>query len=298
VTEALTVRPSDIVLVGPASIDRYLRADGAPPDLLPGGGALNVAYHWSRAGLPFTFVTRVGDDHPTVFTEFLDRHAIVHGDVVVPGTSASIDIVMRDDRQPWMDNFVEGVWSGFTLDAAEVALVSSARCVHAVMVDVVMAEVERLGAAGTSDGVAVSADFLSFRHLDLDRFARTLSAVDLAFVGWPGAVDDPIVAGIVDIVRDAGRRAVLTFGSQGVLVVDPDGERWVPVDAVEVTGTTVGCGDAFIAAFLATLWSDGAASPDLATAWADRLDAALDAARAAGALATTWLRPLPADAYA
>ena len=72
----------------------------------------------------------------------------------------------------------------------------------------------------------------------------------------------------------------------------------MPVDAVEVTGTTVGCGDAFIAALLATLWSDGAASPDLTTAWGNRLDAALDAARAAGALATTWLRPLPADAYA
>jgi sugar/nucleoside kinase (ribokinase family) len=297
VTGEVTSRPSDIVLVGPASIDRYLRADGAPPDLVPGGGALNVAYHWSRAGLPFTFVTRVGDDHPEVFTRFLDRHAIAHGDVVVAGTSASIEIVMRDDRQPWMDNFVEGVWRGFVLDDAELQLVSRARGVHAVMVEVVMAEVERLGAAGAFEGVTVSADFLSFRHVDLDRFARTLAVVDLAFVGWPGTVDDPTVRGIVGRVRNAGRRAVITFGSQGVLVVDADGERWVPVDTVDVVGTTVGCGDAFIAAFLATLWSDAAAAPDLATAWTDRLDPALDAARDAGALATTWPRPLPADAY-
>jgi sugar/nucleoside kinase (ribokinase family) len=298
VTVDVTMRPADIVLVGPASIDRYLRADGGPPELVPGGGALNVAHHWSRAGLPFTFVTRVGDDQPAVFTDFLHRHAITHGDIVTPGVSASIDIVMREDRQPWMDHFVEGVWSGFRLDDAEAALVSGARCVHAVMVDVVLAEFERLGALGAFDGVEVSADYLSFRHVDLDRFARTLSVVDLAFVGWPGEVDDPVVRGLVGRVRDAGRRAVVTFGARGVLVVDADGERWVPVDAVEVTGTTVGCGDAFIAAFLATLWSDGSASPALTNAWGNRLDAALDAARAAGALATTWLRPLPADAYA
>lgn len=290
-------QPSDIVLIGPASIDRYLRADGRPPDLLPGGGALNVAYHWSRARLPFTFVTRVGDDHTAVFTEFLDRHAIVHGDVVVPGRSASIDIVTQDDRQPWMDSFVEGVWHEFALDDRERTLMSGARCVHAVMVDVVMAEVERLGAARVLDGVAVAADYLSFRHVDLDRFARTLSAVDLAFVGWPGAVDDAMVRGIVARVRDAGRRAVITFGSQGVLVVDPDGERWASVDAVEVRGTTVGCGDAFIAAFLATLWPDAADAAALDAAWSGRLDAALDTARTAGALATTWPHPLPDDAY-
>jgi sugar/nucleoside kinase (ribokinase family) len=286
--------PSDIVLIGPASIDRYLRDDGGAPTSLPGGGALNMAYHWSRAGLPFTFVTRVGDDEPAVFTEFLARHGIVHGDIVTPGLSSSIDIVVREDRQPWMDNFVEGVWAGFRLRDDEEALVSGARCVHAVMVDPVVAEIEWLGAARALTTVEVSADFLSFRHYDLDRFVRTLPAVDLAFVGWPGAVDDPVVRGIVGAVRDSDKRAVITFGSQGVLVVDATGERWVPVDAVEVVGTTVGCGDAFIAAFLAALWATGSSD---AHAWANRLDAALDAARAAGAAATSWLRPLPESAY-
>ena len=58
---------NDNLLLGPASLDRYV-AQGV---VLPGGGALNMAYHWSRLGMPFRFLTRIGDDHPEVFLPFL-----------------------------------------------------------------------------------------------------------------------------------------------------------------------------------------------------------------------------------
>ena len=44
--------------------------------------------------------------------------------------------------------------------------------------------------------------------------------VDLAIVGWPGQPSDATVAALRDVVRDLGKRLVVTFGSQGVLVVD------------------------------------------------------------------------------
>jgi pfkB family carbohydrate kinase. len=47
----------------------------------------------------------------------------------------------------------------------------------------------------------------------------------------------------------------------------------------------VGCGDAFIAAFLATLWHG-----------ADLIEA-VEAGKMAGAAATAWRRPLPDGAY-
>ncbi len=67
------------------------------------------------------------------------------------------------------------------------------------------------------------------------------------------APEDTTVRGIVDVARTLGRLVIVTFGSQGVLAADgrPGGvDRFIPVDAVPVAGTTVGCGDAFVAAFL------------------------------------------------
>ena len=121
------------VLLGPASIDRYID-EGR---VLPGGGALNMAYHWAQRSVPFHFLTRIGDDHPALFTDFLLRHGIAHlpQHLVAPGASASIEIVIRDDRQPWMDNFVEGVWASLHLSADEERLITGARHLHAVLVD-------------------------------------------------------------------------------------------------------------------------------------------------------------------
>jgi sugar/nucleoside kinase (ribokinase family) len=287
--------PDENLLLGPASLDIHLepRPDDRRVEIAvhPGGGALNMAYHWSVLGLPFTFLTRIGDDRPDVFLDFLHRHGIAHLDasIVTAGASASIDIVTQADRQPWMDNFVEGVWTGFSLTAEEGAAIAGARRLHAVLVDAVVEELHRCGAAGALDHLAVSADFLSFRHYDLDRFAVTMRHVGLGFVGWPGEPDDPTVRGIAAVAADLHRLVVVTLGSRGVLLLDGRGpdliERRVPVQAVDVVGTTVGCGDAFIAAFLAVWWGEG------------DLDAAVAAGAAAGAAATAWMLPLPDVAY-
>jgi sugar/nucleoside kinase (ribokinase family) len=90
------------------------------------------------------------------------------------------------------------------------------------------------------------------------------------------------------ITRGLGKRLVATFGARSILVVDgrtgaPDAT--VPVTPVEVRGTTVGCGDAFIAWFLAEYWRSG------------DLVAAAEHGRIGGALATAWERPLPDEVY-
>lgn len=272
------------LLLGPASIDRYTH-EGRD---LPGGGALNMAYHWSRLGLPFRFLTRVGADDGAVVLEFLRRHRIEHlpGSITAPGVSASIDIVFRADRQPFMDHFVEGVWDGFRLTAEEEAAIAAAHSLHGVLVDPVVDELHRLGERGDLDRLPVSGDFLDFRHYDVERFATTMAHLAIGFVGWPGEPDDPVVHGLRHIAEQLDRLLVVTLGSRGVIVVEGRaGGHLHPVGAVPVAGTTVGCGDAFIAAFLAAHLTGAP------------IGAALDRARAAGALATTWMRPLPDDAY-
>ena len=274
------------VLLGTISLDKYVdfRFD------LPGGGVLNMAWHWRQLGQPFELISRVGAADADVFEGFLSRHAIPHDPYALlsPEPSSSIDIRFQADRQPHMDNFIGGVWETFRCTPDEERRVASAPAYHTVLVEGAIAETMRLGAAGLLPHGTVSADFLSFRHYTPSRMADTLRYVDLAFVGWPGSPSDQGVEEIAALAYELGRIIVMTFGAQGVRVVDGregGADRWYEVQAVPVTGTTVGCGDAFIAAYLAEWWRSGDA------------DAAVAAGATRGALTTAWNRPIPDDAY-
>jgi fructoselysine 6-kinase len=274
------------LLVGALSLDGYLGRDL----VLPGGGTLNVAWQWRRSGVPFRLLSRVGDDRPEVFRAFLERHAIPsEPGLVAPGRSASIDIVVRPDLQPWMDNFVEGVWGTFRLTRDEESLLRGGAGVHFVLVEGAVRELRRLASAGLTRGREVTADFLSFRHYTVQRFAGTMTDVDIGFVGWPGGTRDDDVRGLRAVAHDHRKLVVVTFGAQGVRVFDGRpggiGDRFIPVDAVPVRGTTLGCGDAFIAGFL--------------EAWRSSRDvvSAVERGKVLGAEATAWRRPLPDEAY-
>ena len=274
------------VLLGTISLDRYVDRGFD----LPGGGVLNMAWHWRRLGQPFELISRVGVADAEIFEGFLSRHAIPHDPYALlsPEPSSSIDIRIGSDRQPHMDNFVGGAWETFRCTPDEERRVAAAPAYHTVLVEGAIEETMRLGAAGLLPRGTVSADFLGFRHYTPSRMADTLRFVDLAFVGWPGAPSDPMLAELAALAHGLGRMIVVTFGAQGVRVIDgrPGGaDRWYPVREVPVAGTTVGCGDAFIAAFLAQWWRTGDAT------------AAVAAGAERGALATAWNRPVPDDAY-
>lgn len=280
---------SALRLVGPASIDRYI--DEAVE--LPGGGALNMAYHWRSAGHPVTLLSRVARDHATAFDRFVAEHGIAVTDGwYAAGDPCSIDIRITDDRQPAMDGFVEGVLGEFRPKPAEVDAIVDGTPTHFVLVDVVDAALHAIAADRPVDATPArwTGDFLSFRHMTGERFSATMAHLELGIVGWPGNPDDAKVNELAARAADLGRTLVVTFGSQGILAVDARGtdrvDRWFDVDARQVTGTTIGCGDAFAAAALST-WFE---TSDLA--------AAVDAGRRLGADATEWVRPLPDSAYA
>jgi sugar/nucleoside kinase (ribokinase family) len=286
------VGAGDTLLLGTISLDHHL----ATGDVLPGGGVLNVAWHWRRLGREFQLLTRIGSQDGEPIEAFLARHGIAAAaseQLAAPGRSSSIDIEILPDRQPHMDHFVEGVWTDYRLTQKERFLLARAKHVHAVLVEGAIAEVERLGDAGALAHIPVSADFLGFRHYTVERLAQTMRTVDLGFVGWPGAEDDPTVGGIRDVAFDLRRVLVVTMGARAVRIFDgraattsPEGrDRRYPVTAVDVAGTTLGCGDAFIAWFLDAWWRT------------DDLDEAVGRGMMGGAMATAWRRPLPDDAY-
>lgn len=273
------------ILFGTASLDQYLDCGRT----LPGGGVLNMAYHWASAGKEFVLHTRVGLADKELFTRFLNRNSIPYlaGSLVARGASSSIDIRIQDDRQPEMSNYVDGVWAEVHSTTEELASLGGARHWHTVLVEGAIDELQRLSGAGRLAGVSVSADFLGFRHYTPARFRDTLAHINLAFIGWPGSRDDSTLAEVRQFVLDAQKVAVITLGAQGVLVVDGGGqtETFHPTVVVPVRGSTIGCGDAFIAAFLMAHQSGATLSESVASG------------QAAGAAATEWPLPLPNEAY-
>lgn len=273
------------VLFGTASRDRYLESGRT----LPGGGVLNMAYHWAAAGKEFLLQTRIGSRDQHLFLPFLERNRIPHlpASLVAPGESSSIDIRIGADRQPEMDNYVDGVWAEVHCTAEELDALSKATHWHTVLVEGAIAELGRLSASGHLHGVNVSADFLGFRHYTPERFRDTLAHIDLAFIGWQGAQDDAQLAEVRASVLEARKIAVITLGSHGVLVADgrSGSENLYPTVAIPVAGTTIGCGDAFIAAFLMAYQAGATVAESVA------------AGQTAGAAATAWGLPLPDEAY-
>lgn len=170
-----------------------------------------MAWHWRRDGTPFHLLSRVGDDRPEVFDAFLARHAIPHATgLVTPGASASIDIVIRPDLQPHVDNFVEGVWATYALTPAEERLLATGRRLHLVLVEGAIRELDRLARAGLPARLEVTADFLGFRHYTLARLRDTIRAVDVGFIGWPGSPGDAEIAAIRDVAHELRRLIVVT----------------------------------------------------------------------------------------
>lgn len=274
------------ILLGAASLDVY-QVDGR---ILPGGGCLNMAYHWRQLDWPHLFLTRIGPDGAPIFQDFFQRHQIAYlpEHLVGNGRTPSIDIAFLPDGQIYMDNFVEGVLADFQLTPAEETLVAQAERVHAVLVDSVVREVHRLAEKEVWQRPFLSADFLDFRHFTSEQFAAMMPLVDLGFIGWPGALDDPLLPRLRQIVFDLGKLLVVTLGSRGVWVWDGRSQpqaHFFPVEAIPVQGSSVGCGDAFIAYFLAEFWRSG------------NLAAAVAQGKLGGKLATAWQRPLPDGAY-
>jgi sugar/nucleoside kinase (ribokinase family) len=289
----------ETLLFGTISLDHYL----GTADVLPGGGILNMAWHWRELGRAFRVVTRIGEEDGAPILEFLDRHSIrVVGDgIVAPGRSAAIDIAIQADRQPDMQNFRAGIWDDFQTTPPERDAVAAARRIHVVLVEGAIAELARLAGDRLLAAPTVSADFLGFRHYTVDRLARTMGHVDVGFIGWPGDEDDPAVQAMRDVAFDLGRLLIVTMGSRAIHVFDgrrtgggPVARR-IPVTPVPVAGTTLGCGDAFIAWFLDELWRDdvGAGADDAS----DAVVRAVERGKMGGALATAWERPLPDEAY-
>ena len=272
------------VLWGVVCLDHYT----ATGQLLPGCGILHNAYHLKQLGASPQLVTRLGSDDSAVLERFLiDHHIAVHPDhLLTPGPCARIEVSVDASGAARVYDFEPGVWADYRLTPAQEACLAAAQHLHVVLTAPVLGEFRRLCVQGSLDCPLVSADFLALYDFDVTSFAETVGCVDVAFVGWQGALDDPVLQELVRATQVVGVLGIFTLGERGILVCEPAcAPRLERVDVVAVTGSTNGCGDAFISYFLAEYWR----SRDL--------EHALERGKYGGALATTWQHALPEAAY-
>ena len=165
----------------------------------------------------------------TVFRAFLARHGIpAEPTLVMPGT-LGVDRHRHPARPPAVHGPLRrgGLGDVPARARSEEAVLAGTRGLHVVLVEGAIRELRRLAAAGLTSGLEVTADFLSFRHYTLQRFAGTMTDVDVGFVGWPGDPNDDQVRGLRAVAHDHRKLVVATFGAHGVRVFDgrPRGRR-------------------------------------------------------------------------
>ena len=283
------------IILGQSDLDIYLPEN----KVFPGGGALNMSYHWRQLEVPFTLISRIADDKPHYFLDFYERHGVplMPASLIKHGKAGSSDIFIRRDGEVFMDNWIEGVGAELELDAAEMTLIRQAEWLHAFLIDSVVDELKRLTALGYLATTKVSGDFFDFEPFDLVTFRETMQYIDIGFIGWQKELTDETMAGIRAVAQDFEKMLVVTLGSRGVMIYDgrpnsplkaqEDGlaEQFFTVEPMPVVGTTIGCGDAFAAYFLAE--------------WLQTQDItkAVNAGKVGGGKATQWRRCLPDTAY-
>lgn len=272
------------VLWGVVCLDHYTSTD----ELLPGCGILHNVYHLQQLGAAPLLLTRLGSDDAEIVMHFLATHQIaaVTADLLAPGACARIEVAVAATGAARVFGFDPGVWSNYHLKPHEEQTLTTARHLHVVLTAPVIAEFTRLGAQGAFADTLVSADFLALYDFDTISFTETLRYVDVAFVGWQGAIDDPRLQTLAQAAAATRTLTLFTLGERGLLLCEPGvPPRLERVQAVPITGSTNGCGDAFISYFLAEYWR----SRDLGLA--------LEQGKHGGALATTWRYALPDEAY-
>ena len=284
-----------IVVAGEALIDLLSGPDGSIV-AKPGGGPYNTARTIARLGQPVRFLGRLsGDRFGHQLRENLERDGVVLDGLVSTDDPTTLAVAELDDRGTAEYRFYLDGTSAAGMTRADVTrfMVASMAALHVGTLGLVLeptgTTIEAL-ATGADDETLVMVDpnCRPSATADPDAFAARIHRLarradvvkvsddDLRFLDRESApeatIDRLLAAGVSVVLRTDGGRAVE--------VRTTEERHLVPVPAVDVVDT-VGAGDAFGGAFLATWVAAGRRRKELADA-AAVIDAVRFAIRVAG----------------
>lgn len=277
-----------VVCVGDVMVDVVAQLPGelaigsdtpAPITLLGGGSAANTAAWLSRAGVPTTFVGRVGDDVlGRMAVDELAREGIDLAVSVDPVRPTGTCIVLVDATGERTMVPAAGANSGLGEDPLPADLLSPDTHVHVSAYSFfnpgARSVAEALVVQATSSGLGVSIDAASaapLRDFGAERFLEWLSAASPDALLFANRDEANVLVGggesVEDVARALGSRcgaAIVKCGSQGA--VWSDGATVVTASAAPITAVdSTGAGDAFAAGVLAQLLAGAAIEAALAS---------------------------------
>lgn len=243
-------------------------------DVLPegkkiGGAPANFAYHVSQFGLPGCVVSAVGDDvSGAELLEIFDKKGLTYLVEKVAYPTGTVLVELDGAGIPRYDITEDVAWDNipYTADIEEIARNTRAVCFgslaqrNAVSRDTISRFLDAMPKTGTP--LVVFDINLRQHYYGKDLLDSSMSRCNVLKINdeelgvvsrmFDIADDDMMLACRRLLNRYDLKMLILTCGINGSYVFTPDGVSYMPTPLVEVADT-VGAGDSFTAAFIASI---------------------------------------------
>ena len=245
----------------------------------PGGNCVNFAVFSAQLGVPAGYLGAFGsDEHGAFIRQELGALGVdVSRCVVRNGESGLAEVEVVDAERIFRGGNHGGVTTRepIILGPDELAYAAGFDLVHSSVYSTAETELPKLAALETLVSFDLSSEWVYRSSPYLDEVAPSL---DLALLSCSDLSAADTEALLETVVRSGAGMALGTRGKEGAVLFDGRAihrTAAVPLDPPRGIADTMGCGDAFLAAFVATLlragWRTGAGVE--AAALTDALDA-------------------------
>lgn len=232
-----------------------------------GGAPANFAYHVSRLGVPSCVVSAVGDDDlGSEILDFLKSKRLSHYIDVLPFSTGRVLVELDEQGIPSYNICRDVAWDklSFTPQYRDLAGRASAVCFGSLAQrDVVSRNFIRTFIESVPDGslrvfdVNLRQDFYdvkvidwSLRNCDILKLNEEELPVISSLTGMSSNSENDMCKELIS--KYELDYLILTKGSKGSAVFSPSHKSEIPTPEISVVDT-VGAGDAFTAAFVATI---------------------------------------------
>lgn len=225
----------------------------------PGGNCVNVAVLATSLGADCAYMGVIGDDERGRFLRkvIADRGVDTSHVVVRPGSTGFTEIETIDGDRRFLGGNNGGVTVSdpYQLEPADISFATGFDLIHSSVYSQSAAELQKLKTTGR----LVSYDLSSESEFRTDEYLSAVGpSIDLALLSSADRQGIGVASELRQIARFGPSLVLATMGAAGALLYN--GSDVIEVPAASVNGDfidTMGCGDAYLSAFVVELLRAG-----------------------------------------
>ena len=233
------------VYVGDVGVDEYTG------QLLPGGCALNTAFHGKKLGLSVDLVSCLGNDEAAKIPLTICQKINLSADhiSILPGQTPKQKIQILPNGEKNFISYLPGVLRDFSLEKHDIDFIKE----HDALITVYFDQIKNLF------NQLIKINFPGLKIIDFmngSDFQHNLSFVidsshwwDVGFFGLSDK-DEKFIVDLIKLSQKSQKLILVTLGSKGSLVSIKGKIYWQKAKFVKNIIDTSGCGDAYLASFL------------------------------------------------